>query len=137
MSAETPATAEPGSDDPIGVRYPNTARIWHYQLVHHGIWDWDNPAAPVLLDITVNGKKIKAVAQVTKQAFVYTFDRVTGQPVWPIEERPVPQSDLPGEHSSPTQPFPTKPAPFAVQSFTEKDINPFLPKDEQDALQSF
>ena len=64
-------------------------RVWHYQIIHHGIWDWDNPAAPVLLDITVNGKKIKAVVQVTKQAFVYVFDRVTGAPVWPIEERPV------------------------------------------------
>ena len=90
-------------------------RIWHFQTVHHGIWDYDNPAAPNLLDITVDGKKIRAVAQVTKQGFVYTFDRVTGKPVWPIVERPVPQSGVPGEATSPTQPFPTKPAPFDVQ----------------------
>src|SRR5205807_2615289 len=90
-------------------------RIWHYQLVHHGLWDYDSPAPPILLDVTVGGKKIKAVVQVTKQAFAYVFDRVTGQPVWPIEERPVPQSDVPGEKSSPTQPFPTKPAAFDRQ----------------------
>ncbi len=81
-------------------------RIWHYQIVHHDMWDYDNPAAPVLLDLNVNGKQIKAVAQVTKQAFTYVFDRVTGKPVWPIEERAVPQSDVPGEKSSPTQPLP-------------------------------
>ena len=74
-------------------------RIWHYQIVHHDMWDYDNPAAPVLLDLTVNGKKIKAVAQVTKQAFTYVFDRVTGEPVWPIEERAVPQSDVPGREN--------------------------------------
>ena len=72
-------------------------RIWHFQFVHHGIWDYDIPTPPILLDVTVSGKPIKAVAQVTKQAFTYVFDRVTGQPVWPIEERPVPQSDVPGE----------------------------------------
>ena len=72
-------------------------RIWHFQFVHHGIWDYDIPTPPILLDVTVSGKRIKAVAQVTKQAFTYVFDRATGQPVWPIEERPVPQSDVPGE----------------------------------------
>ncbi len=87
-------------------------RVWHNQLVHHGLWDYDPPAPPILADITVNGRKIKAVAQVTKQSFVYVFDRVTGVPVWPIEERAVPQSDVPGERTSPTQPFPTKPKPF-------------------------
>ena len=90
-------------------------RVWHYQLTHHDLWDYDIPAPPVLLDVTVDGRKIKAVAQVTKQAFTYVFDRVTGQPVWPIEERPVPQSDVPGEKTSPTQPFPTKPAAFDRQ----------------------
>ena len=84
-------------------------RIWHYQLVHHDIWDFDMPAAPILADITVNGKPIKAVVQLTKSAFAYVFDRTNGQPVWPIEERPVPQTDVPGEWTAPTQPFPTKP----------------------------
>jgi quinoprotein glucose dehydrogenase len=109
-------------------------RVWHYQIIHHGIWDWDNPAAPVLLDITVNGKKIKAVAQVTKQAFVYVFDRVTGQPVWPIEERPVPQSDVPGEKTAPTQPFPTKPAAFDRQGVTPDDLIDFTPELKAEAL---
>ena len=94
-------------------------RVWHYQFVHHGLWDYDPPAAPNLLDVTVNGQRIKAVAQVTKQGFVFTFDRVTGQPIWPIEERPVPPSDVPGERAARTQPFPTKPAPFEYQGFTE------------------
>lgn len=102
-------------------------RIWHFQTVHHGIWDYDNPAAPNLLDITVDGKKIKAVAQVTKQGFVYTFDRVTGKPVWPIVERPVPQSDVPGEATSPTQPFPTKPAPFDVQGTSAGMLDDLTP----------
>ena len=109
-------------------------RVWHYQIIHHGIWDWDNPAAPVLLDITVDGKKIKAVAQVTKQAFVYVFDRVTGAPVWPIVERPVPQSDVPGERTSPTQPFPTKPAAFDRQGVTPDDIIDFTPELKAQAL---
>ena len=85
-------------------------KVWHYQLIHHGLWDYDPPAAPNLIDITVAGKPIKAVAQVTKQAFVYVFDRVTGKPVWPIEEQPVPASSVPGERASKTQPFPTRPA---------------------------
>jgi quinoprotein glucose dehydrogenase len=109
-------------------------RVWHYQIIHHGIWDWDNPAAPILLDLTVNGKKIKAVAQVTKQAWVYVFDRLTGQPVWPIEERPVEQSDVPGEKTSPTQPFPTKPAPFDRQGVTPQDLIDFTPELKAEAL---
>jgi quinoprotein glucose dehydrogenase len=108
--------------------------IWHQQLVHHDLWDYDLPQAPKLLTIHKDGQAIDVVAQATKHGFLFVFDRKSGKPIWPIEERPVPQSDLPGEHSSPTQPFPTKPAPFAVQSFTEKDINPFLPKDEQETL---
>lgn len=102
-------------------------RVWHYQLVHHGLWDYDLPAAPNLLDITVNGQRIKAVAQVTKQGFVFTFDRVTGKPVWPIEERPVPPSDVPGERASPTQPFPTRPAPFEYQGVSVDDLVDFTP----------
>ena len=83
-------------------------RVWHFQAVHHGLWDYDFPAAPILGDITVDGRRIPIVAQVSKQAFVYVFDRRTGVPVWPIEERPVPQSSVPGEQTSRTQPFPTR-----------------------------
>ena len=102
-------------------------RVWHFQFIHHGLWDWDLPAAPNLLDITVDGKKIKAVAQVSKQGFVYTFDRVTGQPVWPIGERPVPQSDIPGEKTSATQPFPSKPPAFETQGTSLDILNDLTP----------
>jgi quinoprotein glucose dehydrogenase len=103
-------------------------RIWHYQFVHHGLWDYDLPAAPNLLDITVDGQPVKAVAQVTKQGFVFTFDRVTGRPIWPIEERPVPPSDVPGERASPTQPFPTRPPPFEYQGVSIDDLVDFTPE---------
>lgn len=103
-------------------------RIWYYQLVHHGLWDYDTASPPILIDINVNGKKIKAVAQVTKQAFVYVFDRVTGKPVWPIEERPVPQSTAPGEQTSATQPIPTKPPPFDRQGVEDDDLIDFTPE---------
>jgi quinoprotein glucose dehydrogenase len=109
-------------------------RVWHFQAVHHGLWDYDLPAAPILLDITVNGESIKALAQVSKQGFTYVFDRVTGDPVWPIEERPVPQSTVPGERTSPTQPFPTKPPPFELQGLTEDDLIDFTPELRQEAL---
>ena len=109
-------------------------RIWHFQMVHHDLWDYDNVGAPVLGDITVNGKRIKAVMQVNKTAFVYVFDRVTGEPVWPIEERPVPQSTVPGEHSWPTQPFPTKPPAFDRQGLTEDDLIDFTPELRAEAL---
>ncbi|HEY8519666.1 MAG TPA: pyrroloquinoline quinone-dependent dehydrogenase [Gammaproteobacteria bacterium] len=109
--------------------------VWHYQLIHHDIWDWDNPTAPILMDITVDGRPIKAVAQITKQAWVYTFDRVTGEPVWPIEERPVPQGDVPGEWYSPTQPFPTKPPPFDRQGFGPEDVIDFTPELRAEALE--
>ena len=102
--------------------------MWHFQTVHHGLWDYDNPAAPNLLDITVNGTRIKALAQITKQGYVYTFDRVTGKPVWPIEEKPVPPSDVPGEKASPTQPIPSKPAPFEYQGATASDLADFTPE---------
>jgi quinoprotein glucose dehydrogenase len=111
-------------------------RLWHYQLVHHDVWDYDLPAAPKLLTIRRDGRAIDVVAQPTKHGFLFVFDRMTGEPIWPIEERPVPQSDVPGERTSPTQPFPTKPAPFARQSFTERDINPHLPADERDAIRT-
>ena len=110
-------------------------RIWHFQLTHHDIWDYDIPAAANLIDIAVGGRKVKALAQVTKQAFAYVFDRVTGQPVWPIEERPVPASDVPGERASPTQPFPTKPAPFDRQGITEHDLIDLTPELKAQALE--
>ncbi|MGH9256024.1 MAG: PQQ-binding-like beta-propeller repeat protein, partial [Vicinamibacterales bacterium] len=109
-------------------------RVWHYQLVHHDLWDYDLPAAPVLADITVDGRRIQSVVQVTKQGFAFVFDRVTGQPVWPIEERPVPQSKTPGEQTSPTQPFPTKPPAFERQGVTVDDLIDFTPELRAAAL---
>ncbi len=109
-------------------------RIWHFQMTHHGVWDYDLPAAPNLVDIRVNGEPVKAVAQLSKQGFCYVFDRVTGRPIWPIEERPVPQSTVPGERLSPTQPFPTRPAPFDRQGVTENDVIDFTPELRKAAL---
>ena len=106
-------------------------RLWHYQLVHHDLWDYDLPQAPKLLTLRKDGRNVDVVAQATKHGFVFVFDRVTGTPFFPIEERPVPQTDVPGEWTSPTQPFPTAPPPFARQTFTEKDINPFLSEADQ------
>jgi quinoprotein glucose dehydrogenase len=103
-------------------------RLWHFQIAHHGLWDWDPPTAPVATSITQNGRRRDIVVQATKQGWLFVFDRVTGQPIWPIEERPVPQSTVPGEESSPTQPFPTKPAPFSPQGFTMADIADFTPE---------
>jgi quinoprotein glucose dehydrogenase len=103
-------------------------RKWHYQMVHHDIWNYDTPTAPVLLDVTQNGRVVPIVAQVTKQSFVYTFNRETGEPIWPIEERPVPASMIPGEQLSETQPFPTKPAPYDIQGLTEDDLIDFTPE---------
>ena len=108
-------------------------RVWHFQAVHHGLWDYDFPAMPVLGDITVDGRRIKAVMQVSKQAFTYVFDRATGEPVWPIEERPVPASTVPGELVSPTQPFPTKPPAFDLQGTTEDNLLDFTPELRQRA----
>jgi len=109
-------------------------RLWHFQTVHHDLWDYDLPAGPKLLTVKNNGKNVDVVIQPTKHGFLFVLDRVTGQPIWPIEERPVPKSDVPGEQAWPTQPFPTKPPPFARQSLTEKDISPYIPADEQEAL---
>ena len=103
-------------------------RVWHYQTIHHDIWDWDNPTAPILADVTIDGRQRRIVSQISKQGFVYVLDRVTGEPIWPIEERPVPQGDVPGEWYSPTQPFPTKPAAFERQGFSEDDLIDFTPE---------
>lgn len=109
-------------------------KVWHYQLIHHDIWDYDIPAPPVLADITVDGKNIKAVVQVTKQAFAFVFDRTTGRPVWPIEERTVPKSEVIGEWTSPTQPFPTKPAAFDRQGYSDSILVDFTPEIKKEAL---
>jgi quinoprotein glucose dehydrogenase len=109
-------------------------RVWHFQTVHHDIWNFDNPTAPVLLDVNVNGRRTPILVQTTKQGFAYTFNRQTGEPVWPIVERPVAQSDLPGEKLSPTQPFPTKPAAFEIQELTEDNLIDFTLELRQEAL---
>lgn len=112
-------------------------RVWHYQTVHHGLWDYDPPAAPILMDITVDGEPVKAVTQLTKQAFAFVFNRETGAPIWEIEERAVPQSDVPGEVTSPTQPFPVKPAPFDRQGATVDNLIDFTPELHAEALEIF
>jgi quinoprotein glucose dehydrogenase len=109
-------------------------RVWHYQFVRHGLWDYDLPAAPNLVDVTVDGRRVKAVAQVTKQAFVFVFDRVTGRPLWPIEDRPVPQSTVPGEKTAATQPFPTRPAPVDLQGVRPDDVLDFTPELRREML---
>jgi quinoprotein glucose dehydrogenase len=123
------------SDTLVAVKCSTGEHVWHFQTVHHDLWDYDNPAAPILADITVDGRPIKAVVQLTKQAFAFVFDRVTGQPVWPIVERPVPQSDTPGERTSPTQPFPTRPAPYDRQGVTTDDLIDFTPALRAEALE--
>jgi glucose dehydrogenase len=109
-------------------------RIWHFQTVHHDLWDYDLPTAPKLLTVRHDGRNVDVVVQATKQGFLFVFERKTGKPLWPIAERPVPQSDVPGEFSSPTQPFPTAPPPFARQSFTEKDINPYMTEEQKEGV---
>jgi len=118
----------------VAVDLRTGVRKWHYQLVHHGIWDMDIPCAPMLVDLNVNGRAVKALAQPTKQAFLYMFNRETGEPIWPIEERPVEQSTVPGEKSSPTQPFPTKPPAYDRQGFTLDDVVDFTPEIHAEAL---
>jgi len=122
------------SETVVAVDLRTGQRKWHYQLVHHGIWDFDIPCAPILADITVNGRPIKALAQPTKQSWLYVFDRVTGQPVWPIEERPVPKGDVPGEWYSPTQPHPTKPPAYERQGVTIEDLVDFTPELRAEAM---
>ena len=109
-------------------------RKWHYQFIHHDIWDWDTPCAPILVDVTVDGRPIKAVAQPTKQGFIYVFDRATGRPIWPIEERAVPKGDVPGEWYSATQPFPTRPPAFERQGVSIDDLIDFTPELRAEAV---
>ncbi len=106
-------------------------RLWHFQTVHHDLWDFDNASAPQLVTVRQKGRRVPAVAYAGKTGFLYAFNRVTGEPLWPIEERPVPKSDVPGEQAWPTQPFPTKPPPFVRQTFTVDDVNPWLGTSEE------
>ncbi len=116
------------SDSLVAVDLETGERIWHYQFVHHDIWDYDLPCGPILADITVDGRAVKVVAQPTKQSWLYVFDRVTGEPVWPIEERPVEAGDVPGEWYAPTQPFPTRPPAYDRQGVTIDDLIDFTPE---------
>jgi quinoprotein glucose dehydrogenase len=109
-------------------------RLWHFQIVHHDLWDFDLPAAPKLMTITKDGKRIPIVVQPAKHGYLFAFHRLTGEPIWPIEEVAVPASDVPGEHASPTQPIPTWPEPYMRLSFTPDDINPYLPAEDQQRL---
>ena len=122
------------SESIVAVDLRTGQRKWHYQLVHHGIWDMDIPAPPILADITVNGRTVKALAQPTKQAFLYVLDRVTGTPIWPIEERPVPKGDTPREWYPPTQPFPTKPPAYDGQGLAIEDLIDFTPELRAEAV---
>jgi quinoprotein glucose dehydrogenase len=118
----------------VAVDVKTGIRKWHFQFVHHGIWDMDIASPPILADITVNGRLTKVVAQPTKQSWLYVFDRITGKPLWPIEERPVPKGDVPGEWYSPTQPFVTAPPPFDRQGFSLEDVVDFTPEIKAEAL---
>ena len=113
-------------------------RLWHFQMVHHDIWDYDNATAPKLLTVTHDGLKVEVVVQVNKEGFVWVFERETGKPLWPIEERKVPKSDMPGEETWPTQPFPLQPPPFARQVFTQRDLSPYIsdPREREQLLES-
>ena len=119
----------------VAVDLQTGKRKWHYQLVHHGLWDMDIPCAPILVDITRNGRTVKAVAQPTKQGVLYVFDRITGQPIWPIAERPVPQGDVPGEWYAPTQPFPSQPPPYERTGVSTDDLIDFTPELRAEALE--
>src|SRR5262249_18022835 len=122
------------ADSIVAVDLKTGKRKWHFQLVHHSLWNFDVSAAPILGDITVEGRPIKAVMVMTKAAMMYVFDRVTGQPVWPIEERAVPKGDVPGEWYSATQPYPTSPPAYDVQGVTEDVLIDFTPELRSEAL---
>jgi len=123
------------ADSIVALDVKTGKRKWHYQTAHHDVWDWDIPCAPMLFDLRINGRTVKAMAQPTKSAFLFVLNRETGDPIWPIEERPVPQSDVPKEKSSSTQPFPTRPAPFDRQGVTENDLIDLTPELRAEALE--
>jgi quinoprotein glucose dehydrogenase len=124
--------ARPGdnlfSSSLVAVDIDTGARLWHQQFVHHDIWDYDNPGHPILIDLNVDGREVKALVQLTKQAFAYVLDRVTGEPVWPLVETPVPQTTVPGEWTSLTQPIPSKPPGFDIQGYDEDNLIDFTPE---------
>lgn len=143
LPVESPTQDSYGGDRPgsalfaeslVAVDLKTGQRKWHYQLVHHGVWDFDIPCAPVLVNITVNGKPVKALAQASKQSILYVLNRETGEPVWPIVERPAPQGDVPGEWYSPTQPIPTKPPFYDRNGFTTDELIDFTPELRDEAL---
>jgi quinoprotein glucose dehydrogenase len=143
LPVETPTNDYYGGDRPgnnlfaeslVCVDLKTGQRKWHFQIVHHPLWDHDLSSAPILADITVNGRAVKAVAMPSKQGFLYVFDRVSGQPVWPIEERPVPKGNVPREWYSPTQPFPTKPPAYSRQNLTIDELNDFTPELRAEAI---
>jgi quinoprotein glucose dehydrogenase len=145
LNIETPTNDAYGGHRPGANLYGNSIvavdiatgqRVWHQQMVHHDIWDYDSPPQPILVDITVEGRPIKALVQLTKQAIAYVVNRETGEPVWPWEERTVPQSDVPGEQTSPTQPFPSRPPPFDQHGITPEDLIDFTPALWSQALQA-
>ena len=109
-------------------------RVWHFQYVHHDIWNYDTPTAPILMDVTVDGERVPGLFQPTKQSWLYAFNRETGEPIWPIEERQVPETEIPGDWLSPTQPFPTRPAPYDMHGITVDDLIDFTPQLRQEAL---
>ena len=123
------------ADSIVALDVKTGQRKWHYQTVHHDVWDWDLPCAPMLFDVRMNGRTVKALAQPTKSAFLFVLNRETGQPIWPIEERPVPQSDVPKEKTSPTQPVPTRPVPFDRQGVSENDLIDLTPELKAEALE--
>jgi quinoprotein glucose dehydrogenase len=142
---ETPTLDEYGGNRPgnnlfaeslVAVDLKTGVRKWHFQLVHHPVWDHDISSAPLLVDATIDGRPRKLVAQPTKQSYLYVFDRITGDPVWPIPERPVPQTNVPGEKTSPTQPIPTKPAPYARAFLAQEDVIDFTPALRSKALEN-
>jgi quinoprotein glucose dehydrogenase len=144
LPVESPTQDSYGGDRPgsalfaeslVAVDLKTGQRKWHYQLVHHGVWDFDIPCAPVLVNITVDGKPVKAVAQASKQSILYVLNRVTGEPVWPFVERPVPQGDVPGEWYAPTQPIPTKPPFYELNGSTIDDLIDFTPELRAQAIQ--
>jgi quinoprotein glucose dehydrogenase len=122
------------SNSLVALNIKTGQRVWHQQLIHHDIWDYDVPAHPILIDVTVDGRPVKAIVQLTKQAFAYVFDRTNGRPVWPMPEMPVPASDVPGEKASPTQPMPSRPAPFDVQGLTIDNLIDFTPELRAEAV---
>ena len=144
IPTDTPTNDYYGGDRPgdnlfgtslIALDVKTGKRVWHFQMVHHDIWNFDNPDAPHVMDVMIDGKKTPIVAEATKQGFVYVLNRETGEPIWPIEERPVPQSDIPGEKTSPTQPFVTKPPAFEHQGITDDDLIDFTPELKAEALE--